>query len=214
MPHSLLVLVGNVGSSFWPSFSGSEEARDGIAHPLDRWSQRIASVLAARCGAQAYYPFGGPPYHSFLRWAAKAESLGASPLGLRMHPVYGLWHAYRFALQIPICANETEQVALTPSHPGDPDLSPLSNICIQCTHRVCLSTCPVKAFTPEAYDVGVCASYLHTTRASGQPSACETHSCQARLACPVGAPYQYTQAHGQFHMQQFMTAHRQTLNRE
>ena len=40
-----LVLVGNIGSSYWPLFSQSTEYLDGAADPLDRWSR------LHRCGA-------------------------------------------------------------------------------------------------------------------------------------------------------------------
>ena len=32
------------------------------------------------------------------RWAQRAEPLHPSPLGVLIHPVHGLWHAYRGAL--------------------------------------------------------------------------------------------------------------------
>lgn len=207
LPRGLLVLVGNIGSTFWPHFESSPEAQDGQAHPLDRWSQGIGDTLAAQCKGQAFYPFGGPPHYSFLRWAAKAESLGASPLGLRIHPVHGLWHAYRFALLIPVDMGR-EATLHRPSTEINP--SDLSDICVQCSTKACLKACPVNAFTPEGYDVARCASYLHTALDQGQDqiSACVSHTCQARSACPVGVQYQYTEPHGQFHMRQFMRAHR------
>lgn len=166
----------------------------------------MGAGLAAQCSGQAYYPFGGPPHYPFLRWAAKAEALGASALGLRIHPVYGLWHAYRFALQIPISADLHR-----PNAPSvgaiEPDATNTSEVCIQCDTKACLKACPVEAFSPDGYDVAVCASHLQAMQASQHTSVCVTHTCQARLACPIGRPFQYSQAHGQFHMQQFMLAH-------
>jgi hypothetical protein len=205
--QTLLVLVGNVGSTFWPHFAESDEVKDGLPDPLDRWSQRMGAALAARCNGQAYYPFGGPPHYPFLRWAAKAEALGASALGLRIHPVYGLWHAYRFALQIPI---NSDQPGTDPPWAGaiEPNTTSTSDVCIQCDTKACLSTCPVEAFSPSGYDVAACVSHLYTLQASDQASTCVTHACQARIACPIGTPFQYSKAHGHFHMQQFMLAQR------
>jgi hypothetical protein len=203
---SLLVLIGNVGSTFWPHFADSNESQDGLPHPLDRWSQRIGEALATQCGGKAFYPFGGPPYCSFLRWAAKAEALGSSPLGLRIHPVYGLWHAYRFALQIPLTSGPFGQEG---QKPPAIESSPttLSDVCIQCSTKACLSACPVEAFTPAGYDVAACASHLHAMQDNGKASACVAHTCQARSACPIGTSFQYSMVHGHFHMQQFMKAH-------
>ena len=173
----------------------------------------MGQTLAAQCKGQAYYPFGGPPYHPFQRWAAKAEGLGASPLGLRLHPVYGLWHAYRFALLIPTKPIPTRQdEAIQIEHPSPQSMGkgsqPLSDICSQCTSQACLKACPVNAFTLEGYDVNACANYLNASLKDASGNACMDHTCQARLACPIGADYRYTQAHGKFHMQQFAKAHR------
>ena len=204
---SLLVLVGNVGSEFWPVFSASAHFQDGLPHPLDRWSKYLGDTMAKSCGGVAFYPFSGPPHHPFQRWAQQAEALGASPLGLRLHPLFGLWHAYRFALQIPVSAGEPGNELPEPAQTLAPDPSRLSEVCVQCTTKACLSACPVKAFTPKGYDVASCSSHLHAMQASGQPSACVYHTCQARSACPIGVAFAYTPEHGQFHMQQFMQAH-------
>ena len=100
-PAVLLGLVGIVGSTFWPHFRDSVFFHDGLANPLDRWSRSIAEPLAQRYGARALFPFDGPPYHPFQQWADRAEATQGSPLMLRIHPRYGLWHAYRFALALP-----------------------------------------------------------------------------------------------------------------
>ena len=70
LEHGTLILLG-AGAGFWPAFSTSPEARDGQADPIDRWSTRVVGDLAKRQGAQALYPFGGPPYAPFIDWALK-----------------------------------------------------------------------------------------------------------------------------------------------
>src|SRR5262249_42217658 len=77
---------------------GSAERAAGGADPLDRWSRRVVGGLAAELGAAALYPFGGPPWLPFQRWAKKAEPLHSSPLSVLIHPDWGLWHSYRGAL--------------------------------------------------------------------------------------------------------------------
>ena len=94
-------MVGVVGSEHWSNFSASPFFTDGLPDPLDRWSQAIGDELAARWGGRALYPFTGPPYWPFQQWATRSEPLQNSPLMLRIHPSYGLWHAYRFALVLP-----------------------------------------------------------------------------------------------------------------
>ena len=66
-------------------------------------------MLAPGFGATALFPFGGPPWLPFQRWAMKADCVTASPLGILIHPDFGLWHAYRGALAF------AEQLDLPPS---------------------------------------------------------------------------------------------------
>ncbi len=170
-----IALVGNIGSSYWPVFSQSCEYRDGKPDPLDRWSRRVAEPVAKAIGARAIYPFEGPPYYPFLQWAKRAEPLSQSPMGLMIHPNYGLWHSYRFGLLL--------SEAKAPDMPGISVESP----CLNCDGQPCLHSCPVNAFSTEGYDVDSCAAYLKET-----PRArCHQEGCLARLACPVGEAYRY-----------------------
>lgn len=184
----LVVLVGNIGSSFWSNFMLSEEYRDGLADPLDRWSVRVANEVADKIKAVPLFPFQGPPYLPFQQWAKRAEDLQQSPIGLMMHPRFGLWHAYRFALAFEGELNAEEE-----------RLKPLSP-CITCETQPCLNSCPVNAYTATGYDVESCAEYLNRT-----PSAdCFQHGCMARYECPAGREYRYVDAQSRFHLQAFI----------
>lgn len=184
-----LLLVGNLGGSLWRAFSQSAEAHDGLPHPMDRWSERVLSDLAERFGARAFFPFGGPPYHPFQRWAKRAESLSSSPLGLLIHPTAGLWHAYRGAL-------------LFQDLSGAPEAQAVVEPCLSCEDKPCLSSCPVSAFTEGVYDVESCRDFL----GSEAGEDCMTKGCAARLACPYAKNYLYGQDQMQFHMHHFLAA--------
>jgi hypothetical protein len=93
-----IVLIGVARRSGWDAFAASKGARDGQDHPLDRWSRRVIDTLARELGAAALYPFGGPPHFPFQQWAWRAEPVHPSPIGMLIHPTYGLWHSYRGAL--------------------------------------------------------------------------------------------------------------------
>src|SRR5579883_2337285 len=93
-----IVLIGMAGREGWRAFAGSAERRDGAPHPLDRWSRRVIDAIARASGGRALYPFDGPPYWPFQQWAMRAEPVHVSPLGMLIHPEYGLWHSYRGAL--------------------------------------------------------------------------------------------------------------------
>ncbi|GMQ77036.1 MAG: 4Fe-4S dicluster domain-containing protein [Gammaproteobacteria bacterium] len=115
-----LVLVGVVGGSCWDTFQAAAESRQS-PHPLDRWSRRVVTELAAELGAEALFPFGGPPYLPFLRWAQRAEAVHPSPIGPLIHPDYGLWHAYRgalaFAQSIDLPPADESRAGIVPDNP-------------------------------------------------------------------------------------------------
>ncbi len=186
-------MVGQVGSESWSAFKASPCFSDGQANPLDRWSQAIGDGLAAQHGGIALYPFGGPPWHPFQQWAARAEPLQTSPVMLQLHPKFGLWHAYRFALALPTLT--AQDAAALHATPGPPPV----DICRTCDGQPCLSACPVDAFTTSVYRVDVCTVHLH--RPEGQD--CMQQGCQARLACPVGADHRYGGEQAAFHMAAF-----------
>ena len=184
-----LVLLGNIGGSIWPTFSASSELADGKAHALDRWTRRIIDGIAGRLGAEALYPFGGPPWFPFQRWAQRAEPVRPSPIGILIHPDHGLWHAYRGALAFAL--------------PLDlPVMQSRPRPCDSCADRPCLSTCPVAAFRSEGYDVATCRR--HVGSAAGR--TCSEGGCLARLACPVGRDLAYPPAEMAFHMAAFLSA--------
>ncbi len=162
---------------------------------MDRWSQSIGDALAQQYGGVAVYPSDGPPYAPFQQWATRAEPLQPSPLLLRMHPSWGLWHAYRFALLLPELSVGDAGTLLAAAAPSvDPD------ICRNCDGQPCLQACPVDAFRAGTYDVGACASHLHGPTGAD----CMQDGCLARRACPVAPALRYAPAHAAFHMQAFI----------
>lgn len=188
-------MVGQIGSECWPAFSASPFFSDGLPDPMDRWSQSIGDALSRQHGGVAIYPSDGPPYAPFQQWANRAEPLQSSPLMLRMHPQWGLWHAYRFALLVPeLSAADAAGLAAAVAPTTDPD------ICRNCDGQPCLHACPVDAFRAHGYDVGACADHLHAPAGA----QCMQGGCLARLACPVAPALRYAPAHAAFHMQAFI----------
>ncbi|MFM9843679.1 MAG: ferredoxin [Dongiaceae bacterium] len=188
-PPATLILVGDIGGAMWPYFSRSPEAGDGKPDPLDRWTRRVVGGIAAGVNASAIYPFGGPPYWPFQRWAQRAESVFPSPLGILIHPEHGLWHAYRAALAF------AEAIDLPPR-------TAARSPCESCTAKPCLSACPVGAFSGLGFDVDACAGHI------GRPAGeiCMTGGCLARHACPVAADRRHSGPQTRFHMAAFRRA--------
>ena len=181
-----LVLVGHGGSSLWPAFSRWYAEHQEVEDPLDTWSETVLNDIADRCGAVALFPFHGPPYWPFVRWAEQVGQ-SASAIGLLMHPVFGLWHAYRGALVFP------DQIPL-------PAVDSTPSACLSCLDKPCLSACPVAAIGQGRYALSECVQYLHQS----PDNLCVQTGCQARRACPVGLDYRYEQAHAEFHMRSFL----------
>lgn len=186
-----LMLVGFTGRRNWEPFKESPEARDGAPDPLDRWSLRVIGALARDLGAIALFPFTGPPWLPFYRWGQKAEPLHPSPIGLLIHPDWGLWHSWRGALAF------RARLELPP-----PDRRP--SPCDSCADKPCLTTCPVAAFKQDRYDVAACVAHIETA----QGADCMNQGCRARRACPLGVQHRYTPDQAHFSMRAFRTAQR------
>lgn len=153
---------------------------------LDDWTRQTVGELAAKLDALVVYPFDKPAL-PFLRWARRSGAGHVSPLGLNIHAVYGLWHAYRAALLF------SRRIHL-------PASDAQANPCKSCVDKPCLHACPVSAFNGSAYDVDSCTQHLRSS--AGQP--CMAGGCLARRACPVGQEYTYHPSQMQFHMRAFL----------
>ena len=184
-----LVLLGLRGPAAWDVFQASPEASDRDPHPLDRWSARLGRSLAARFGAQALFPFEGPPYYPFLSWTGRAERAWPSPLGMYIHAERGLWLSVRAALALPTV-------------PNDLSVADVSKPCDNCAEKPCKTACPVNAFGPEGYDVSACAAHLR----SDAGADCRNQGCLARRACPVGRSFEPSPEQRAFHMCAFLRA--------
>lgn len=178
-----LVLLGPHEPGFWAHVTAAREYRDGAPDPLDRWSARVISALAAALGARAVFPFGGPPHRPFVRWALASGWAHVSPVGLLVHDRAGLMVSYRGALAL-------EARLDLPA----PPLAP----CRSCTGRPCLSACPVDAFAGPGYEVDACKADLDRPG-----NDCMARGCAARRACPVSRGYGRLEAQSAFHMRAF-----------
>jgi hypothetical protein len=182
---AFVIMIGNAGPAMFSRFA---RERTPAADSMDDWTRDVVTPLAQDLGAEAVFPFDVPP-RPFLTWARLAGAGHVSPLGLNIHPRYGLWHAYRAALLFPVVFD------IPPARAG-------AHPCNSCVEKPCLSACPVQAFDGKAYDVAACGQHL----LSGAGETCMAGGCLARLACPIGADYRYGEGQMQFHMAAFKAA--------
>jgi hypothetical protein len=192
-PARTLAMIGNIGAAggdpMWRAFAQAR-ARYAGADPLNDWTRDAVAPLARAADAAALFPFDRP-YHPFQRWAMRAEPVFPSPLGLLVHPVHGLWHAYRAALVF------AERIGLPPRAAA---VSP----CEACAEKPCLAACPVGAFDGTRYDVPRCVAFID----SAEGADCMGRGCRVRRACPVGRGRAQEPAQAEFHMRAFRRAQR------
>ena len=180
--YRTIVLAGHAGSSFWPFFERFHGGYGG-PHPLDAWSRTVGQAIAQQLDCAALYPFERP-WWPFQSWISRAEGLKPSPMGILIHPDYGLWHGYRIAFAF----HEAISIPMPTIH---------AHACDSCTDKPCIAACPVDAVTGEGFRRGACRTHL--AGPAGQVE-CMQDGCRSRNACPVGADYRYNPAQLRFHM--------------
>ena len=162
-----VVLLGPHPDRFWPILRRAPEWEG--PDPVDRWSARVIGAWAAEIGATPRFPFGGPPFEPFLRWAAASGRCHPSPVGPLVHDALGLMVSFRGALHF------AEALA----RPAPPPLP-----CAGCA-APCATACPVGALSADhPYDVPACHAFLDSPAGAD----CLSGGCLARRACPASAP--------------------------
>lgn len=177
-----LVLVGHIGSSHWPHFHQFRLTYEG-PDPLDAWSKHVVEPVATAFSGVALYPFE-KPWWPFQQWISRSEGLKPSPLGILIHPKFGLWHGYRAALGFDVPIRMPAPASLP--HP-----------CDSCVGRPCIAACPAGALATGRFEIGPCRDYLAGETDTG---GCMALGCASRNACPVGKDFRYNDAQLRFHM--------------
>ena len=178
-----VLMLGPAEPGFWAHLTAQPEWQDGAADPVDRWSRRVIGRIACDLGAKALFPFGGPPYHPFYRWALRTGRVWDSPVRLLVHAGQGLLVSFRGALAL----KEAVDLPLRAEKPCEACAAP------------CLTRCPAGAITAAGYDVPVCHAFLD--RPEG--AECLTGGCLVRRACPVSQSYARLPEQSAYHMGQF-----------
>ncbi len=88
------LLIGNRGRDMWEHFSRSQEYLSGTADPLDSWTIRKLREVSAGEVCSIFHPSIKPCW-PFQQIAGKVTGVAPSPLGILIHPEFGLWHGLR-----------------------------------------------------------------------------------------------------------------------
>jgi epoxyqueuosine reductase len=176
-----LLMLGPKEPGFWAHLQAQPEW--GEADPVDRWSRRVIGRISCDLGAKALFPFGGPPYHPFYKWALRTGRVWDSPVRLLVHTGQGLMVSFRGALAL-------KQVVDVPP----PTVRP----CDACP-APCLAACPAAALTGAGYNVPGCHGFLDQP----EGAECLSGGCLVRRACPVSQSYARLPEQSAYHMRQF-----------
>jgi len=178
--YRCLILLGNGGPSFWRALQAQTNTHPN--NPVDDFSRRLAVSFVEdylQANVRVLYP--GDSAVPLQQLGTLAAWHHPSPLGVGIHPYYGLWFAYRAAV--------LSDAPLTPTA-APQTTSP----CAHCREQACLNACPASALAlPGPPDVKRCLNW----RIAPDSSCADT--CLARLACPVGAGQRYDEAQIRYH---------------
>ena len=177
-----MILLSPLEPGFWHHLRGTPDFTG--PNPVDTWSTRVIGALAEMFGGAAHFPFGGPPYAPFIRWATRTGRAWPSPVGMLVHDTAGLMISLRGAIWLP------DFLDLPPA----PDASP----CEACA-RPCLTACTVGALGPQPYDVPACHAFLDTAEGAD----CLSSGCLVRRACPVSQRFGRDSAQSAHYMRYF-----------
>lgn len=207
LPHGTrsLVLIAPAEPGFWAHLTAQPEWQDGRADPVDRWSRRVIGRIACALGGKALFPFGGPPFHPFFRWALRSGQAWQSPVQLLVDETAGLWASYRGALALKqvldlppprdAVASGVPPSGTVANSPPAPKAAP----CEHCHSRPCLTACPAAALSGAEYNLPRCHQYLDTP----QGRDCASQGCAVRRACPISQSHGRMAEQSAYHMSQF-----------
>ncbi len=191
-PAKSVLLVGQAGAAPWRHFQAWLSALPvRPKNPLDTWAREVIGAVAEEFGARSVSP-SDRPYLPFQQWAMRAEGLRPSPLGILMHPEYGLWHAYRGALLFDDERVVNDIIANRDAH------EPI-HLCDACVGKPCKKACPVDAHAGEGFSYQDCLDHVR----GPEGAACRDSGCLDRNACPYGVAYRYPAEVQAFHMAAF-----------
>ena len=187
--HCRLVLLGNGGGRLWDVIQTDKQRWMRGDAPIDTFSAIQAETFARRTlndpDWRLIYP--GPTRLPLQTLGEIAGWAHESPLGLGIHPGYGLWWAYRAAF---LTNRPLPRLAAADSaHP-----------CSTCRDKPCIAACPAAALSAAAA-IDLVACSRHRLK---DDSSC-SHGCLAREACPIGREHRYSRAQIQYHYAHSLT---------
>jgi ferredoxin-like protein FixX len=167
-----LILLASGGSMFWPIMKQDPGVKMDQPDPVDNYTIRALGNFFGNDAIIVY------PTNRLIPLQALGKLAGwhyDSPLGLGIHPVFGLWFAYRAVIMSR--ADFTPLASELDVQTGPP--------CQSCRDKPCINACPASAAVKSGFKVQLCSDYRMEP-----DSSCHSR-CISRLACPVGRDHRY-----------------------
>jgi hypothetical protein len=187
--YQQLILLGNGGVRFWETMQRQRTRSMQDEDPVDNFFIRtVENIFDSVPDYRIIYPGNHllplQPLGKLAGWHHD------SPLGLGIHPVMGLWFAYRGIILsnssfIPV-AEESELDSESP--------------CATCREKPCITACPAAAVTRSGLKIKPCSNYRLES-----DSRCQTR-CISRLVCPIGRDYRYLEEQMSYHYGHSLTS--------
>lgn len=191
-----LWMFANGGPQFWQAFCADRDGSRTLQsqnqqHPLDHFARKTVTAFLGekKVGDDVQFLYPGP-------YVLNLQSLGRllgwhhdTPLKIGLHPLYGLWFAYRTVVLVN--AEETVTPWLAPASAESP--------CQTCMSKACITRCPATAVFEEQFYLDRCIDYR-----TQESSSC-MQRCVSREACPVAPEYRYSDEQIHFHYGQSLS---------
>lgn len=175
-----VILVGHGGRDLWTSLDPEQRQADD---PIDTHTRQLVSSLLNASPQCRSFEFVYPPSDKpvpLIGLGALAGWHRASKFRVGINQLYGTWYAYRA-----LVVADSDFEVTRPMSGASP--------CDGCAAKPCMAACPVSAVGEARFDFEACYRYRLT-----DGSAC-SHTCLARVACPVGADHRYAPDQIEYH---------------
>ena len=176
---SQLVLIGHLGRTLWQNINTNGV---GTEHPIDEYTVESIEQYFSNFYADNHYEiiYPGEAVIGLQQLGVEAGWHNTSPFKVGINDKWGSWFAYRAVVLADTNFEVTER-------------SKLKSPCPDCASKICMSSCPAGALDSGELNFNACIEYRKQNM-----SACK-QTCLARISCPVGDEYKYSDEQVKYH---------------
>lgn len=172
---------------YWQSMKQDPGVNVEEPDPVDNYTMRAAGSVFGNDAIIVYPVNRRIPLRALGKLAGWHHD---SPLGLGIHPVFGLWFAYRAVIM-----SRADFTPLEDEFDGE-----AGSPCESCRDKPCITACPASAAIESGFEVQRCSDYRVEL-----DSPCQFR-CISRLACPVGRAHRYVPDQMAYHYRHSLAA--------